>query len=320
MTDKKLLGSIMVALKDCVRVKPGEEVLIVSDMGQTFKISEHFLEGASSLSSNSNLLIMPLKDRDNAEPSIGVCKAMNTADIVFVISQRSLTRTEALKDATLNGARAISSVEIKEETILRAFAVDYEKLKTKTDKAAEAFNKGSRIHVTSKEGTDVEIVLCGRKTKSNNGCCYESGGLFFLPAGLTTTAVLEGSANGTIVIDGSTSAFGVVSGPLKMTVKDGKVVHIEGKDGEKLRKALEQYDDEKVYIIGDMGIGTNPEAELIGIMAEDERIYGSVHVGLGNNAPFGGKNKAKGHIVGNILHPTLEIDGKTVVDNNQLYF
>ena len=50
-----------------------------------------------------------------------------------------------------------------------------------------------------------------------------------------------------------------------------------------------------------------------GIMLEDEKVYGTVHIAFGTNTSFGGMNKAECHMDGIILKPTLYLDDVQVI-------
>ena len=65
--------------------------------------------------------------------------------------------------------------------------------------------------------------------------------------------------------------------------------------------------------IAELGIGTNECAKLCGIILEDEKIYGSVHVAFGTNTSFGGITKADCHLDGIVLAPTLYLDDECVI-------
>lgn len=61
------------------------------------------------------------------------------------------------------------------------------------------------------------------------------------------------------------------------------------------------------------GSGTNEAAILNGIILEDEKVYGTVHIAFGTNTSFGGMNKAECHMDGIILKPTLYLDDVQVI-------
>ena len=43
--------------------------------------------------------------------------------------------------------------------------------------------------------------------------------------------------------------------------------------------------------IAEFGIGTNDSAKLSGVLLEDEKVMGTVHIALGNNISMGGTCK-----------------------------
>ena len=65
--------------------------------------------------------------------------------------------------------------------------------------------------------------------------------------------------------------------------------------------------------IAELGIGTNEAAKLCGIILEDEKLYGTVHIAFGTNTSFGGITKADCHLDGIILNPTLYLDDECVI-------
>ena len=72
--------------------------------------------------------------------------------------------------------------------------------------------------------------------------------------------------------------------------------------------------NERNATLGELGIGTNEKAILNGIILEDEKVYGTVHIAFGTNTSFGGTNKADCHMDGIILKPTLYLDDVLVID------
>jgi len=98
----------------------------------------------------------------------------------------------------------------------------------------------------------------------------------------------------------------------------GVVQRIEGgREADALRRILEPY-GELGRNIAELGIGTNERALITGVVLEDEKALGTVHVALGDNASMGGKVKVPVHLDGVLRWPTLEVDGEVVVEDGML--
>jgi aminopeptidase len=69
-------------------------------------------------------------------------------------------------------------------------------------------------------------------------------------------------------------------------------------------------------VITELGIGVNPGVvEPVGNISLDEKIGGSVHIAVGMNDRFGGKNKSNLHQDFVILKSTIWFDGKVMIEN-----
>ena len=108
--------------------------------------------------------------------------------------------------------------------------------------------------------------------------------------------------------------IGKLDAPLKVVIRDGKLQKIEGDKDGKLEVLLA---NERNATVGELGIGTNEAAILNGIILEDEKVYGTVHIAFGTNTSFGGVNKADCHMDGIILEPTLYFDDKLIIDKGK---
>lgn len=109
----------------------------------------------------------------------------------------------------------------------------------------------------------------------------ESGNL---PSGEAYIAPIEGSANGKIVIDGSIAGIGKLDSPVLLTIDNGRIVNAEGEAAPKLLAILGDTDGR---FLGEFGIGTNDKARITGVVLEDEKVYGTIHVAFGSNNTFG---------------------------------
>ena len=65
--------------------------------------------------------------------------------------------------------------------------------------------------------------------------------------------------------------------------------------------------------IAEFGIGTNDSAKLSGVLLEDEKVMGTIHIALGNNISMGGSVNVPIHLDGVVKKPTVWMDGKLLV-------
>ncbi|GAH35201.1 unnamed protein product, partial [marine sediment metagenome] len=118
------------------------------------------------------------------------------------------------------------------------------------------------------------------------------------------------------VVDLTMAGIGIVERPIKMVIRDDYVVEISGgAEAETLSGLLK---GEGAKNIAELGIGTNEKAIASGSPLEDEKVIGTVHVGIGDNRSLGGNVEAPVHLDGIMKNPTLEIDGRIVIDAGNL--
>ena len=126
--------------------------------------------------------------------------------------------------------------------------------------------------------------------------------------------------NGKIVCDGSIGDLGRVKEPLTMIVKNGKIISLESQDKDMANEVdhLIHVDDD-ASLVGEFGIGLNPKARLTGLMLEDEKAAGTVHIAFGQNTDMiGGQNDSMTHRDFLFLAPDIVIDSGEVIMKNGL--
>ena len=182
------------------------------------------------------------------------------------------------------------------EMMLRSVNVDFLKMKRTADKLISEFEDATHLHITTNEGTD---ILLGVKDRIFVGDIGVSGGeMCNLPCGEIYCAPIETEADGIIVFNASIGDIGVLEHPLKVFVSKGKIIKFESDDADLVKRITQLTDvDDDAWVIGELGIGVNPGAQITGNMLEDEKAIGTAHIAFGNNADFsgGGKNNSKIH-------------------------
>ncbi|MCK4757101.1 MAG: aminopeptidase, partial [Thermoplasmata archaeon] len=100
-----------------------------------------------------------------------------------------------------------------------------------------------------------------------------------------------------VVVDGSIGDIGSIDEHLYMTVENGRLVKMECENPETIKRIEELMEvDEKAKIIGELGIGLNPNARLVGNLLEDEKAGETAHIAFGNNMDMDkGQNNSKTH-------------------------
>jgi len=193
-----------------------------------------------------------------------------------------------------------------------ALTADYSTVGRMSEKMGSAMDKTDKVRITSRAGTDLTFSIKGRVVERDTGILAKRGDFGNLPAGEAYVAPVEGTAEGTLVIDGSIASVGMIkTKPARVTIREGFATKIVGgKEAKEWDRMLASVKKKEAYNVAEFGVGCNPNARLIGIILEDEKVYGTIHIALGDNSTFGGKVEAGIHLDGMIRYPSLYLDGK----------
>jgi leucyl aminopeptidase (aminopeptidase T) len=315
MTPTGLAASADAAV-NCLGVGPADEVLVIYNDEQR-AIAESLAAAARPRARAVTLFGFPTLSRHGEEPPPEVAEAMAGADVVFAPTSRSLSHTQARTNATDRGARIATMPTITEEIFSRAIAVDYGELKRKGEWLANRLTEASTARVTSAAGTDIVLSLEGRAGLSDDGHLQQRGAFGNLPAGEGYVSPLETVGDGRVVFDGSLAGYGLLTTPVQVTVENGRATSANTDAGAWLLETLDA-GGEHGRSLAELGIGTNPAATLTGNVLEDEKAIGTIHLAFGASASLGGVNVAGVHIDGVVLRPTVELDGKRVIDDGRV--
>ena len=296
-------------LRDCLGAKAGEEVFIVTDDTKV-SIAQALYEGAKNLGCEAMLTVMKERELNGEEPPKAIAEAMKAADIVICPTAKSLTHTAARIQAAAAGTRVATMPGITREMFGKgAMTADYQEVEKLTARITDMLTQADKARI-EKDGKVLEISLKGRDGVPSPGVYKEPGKCGNLPSGEAYIAPLEDGSEGEMIIDGSMVGIGKLESPLHMKISGGKLREVTGDKSENLEILLK---NETNGTLCELGIGTNEAAILNGIILEDEKVYGTVHIAFGTNASFGGVNKAECHMDGIILRPTLYLDDTLVI-------
>lgn len=295
----------------------GEEVLILADP-RTATVASSLTTAARAVGAEASLLVVPEADVHGNEPMDVAAEAMAAADVAFTVTTHSITHTHARLDASDAGTRVVILRGVTEDLMLDGGVnTDYEWLRETTAAVREALDAASGAQVTSPTGTDVWMDLTDRPAFALDGFFHDYG-FSALPPGEAPTSPVEGSAEGKVVIDYSMDSIGLLEDPLELTFEDGAVTSVDGgMAADRLRQLMEGV--ENAGNMAEFAIGTNPDARLVGNLAEDKKKLGTVHFAIGDNESLGGSVQCDIHLDGVVLNPTVMLDDTTIMTEGDLH-
>lgn len=318
MRDFKLYAIANRILKESVKLEKGEQVCIVSDTN-TMEIGEVFASCVTAFEAEPVLLTINPRKTHGVEPPEIVAAAMKSADVVLQPITYAITHTNSTKEALEAGARVLVMRGVTKELMLYgAVGADYIEIDRVSELVRQKMSNGNKVKITTPSGTDLTLSIEGREGIMLTGLVKGPGTFAAMPDGEAAIAPVEGTTDGTLVIDHTMDSLGLLDKPITMTIEKGRVIKIEGgKSAAQLRKLIEE-SDEGATNIAEFAIGTNPNARLIGNMAEDKKAIGSVHIAIGDSHVIGGTVESNIHLDGLVLSPTVHIDDECVIDHGEL--
>ncbi|HSV77257.1 MAG TPA: aminopeptidase [Bacteroidales bacterium] len=312
-----LLQASVIGLRGAMGLKPEETLLIVTDeMKRDIGLALH--EAGKTLCRESILVEMRSREINGQEPPAEIAALMKMADVVVCPTAKSLTHTNARREAAKQGVRVGTMPGITAEIMERCLNADFDKIIELTNFVANRMQGVKEIRVTSKLGTDITMPVAGRAVLPSTGVLREKGQSGNMPSGEVYLAPLEGKSNGTVVIDGSMSGIGLVKTPITVKVVNGYAETITGgEEASRLATVLDKSGRE-ARAVAEFGMGTNYKAQLSGLILEDEKVLGTIHIAFGNNISMGGTISVESHLDGLVKWPDVYFDGQLVMQEGKL--
>lgn len=325
------------AVRNCVRLSPGEQTVIITDSGAKHIAAEIERHAESISPGNVQTFIMEdFGDRpeDGSKPlafpdEIG--RALEGADVSFYCAggkkgELKSFRTPMLEIVDANEKLRHAHMPGIDDTLMSTgMAVDYAAVQEMCRKVYDIVEKAESITVTNPAGTDITatfnpdwkwIISDGliRPEKWTN-----------LPDGEVFTCV-KSVDKGRVVVDGSLGDFfskkyGLLADtPLSMEIEDSRVVKVSCANDElasEFREYIKQ--DANANRVGEFAIGTNIGLErLVGNLLQDEKFPG-IHVAIGHGYPdkTGSDWNSEAHCDAVLKNTTIVVDGRTIMTDGR---
>jgi hypothetical protein len=332
----KHLGKFSKVLKSCLKAK-NEDILIISDYGVGERklaamMGYGYHKAATDKGFKSRIVFQDVKKGFmHADDSIvRALKVLEENSIVILCLSNKLGRLGSLGKSFRNLCqerkyRFISASGLgganstKFDLFMEAINVNYGRMKKHGLKLKNKLDRAKEIRIKTEKGTDVFFDVEGKKAVANVGDYKETGTGGNIPAGEVYLPPKGfNGVKGTVVVDGSMrcdEGTMLLKEPLKLVIEEGRLIGIEGQYKDLLEKTLIRREDrakypERIRMIGELGIGINPGAVLVGSSILDEKVLGTAHIAIGSNYWFGGDIRTILHLDQVFLNPRIFVDGE----------
>ncbi|MCE5296863.1 MAG: aminopeptidase [Euryarchaeota archaeon] len=349
--DAKLREAAKVALTECLAVKEGERVLMITSFGgDVFEICQELFAQAKALKARPVMVIQDDKDNFTFADPVVIDAIKSEPDVIISICRgrigkdpygmqigyvgRDGNKYSHVYDKVLDGdkrSRSFWSPSCTREIFERSVTIDYAELRKNAKNLKEKVDSGKEVRVTSPGGTDVKFSIAGRKGHYDDGDFTLPGSGGNLPTGEVYMSPANGTTEGVIVFDGTVdldSSAERPDVPVRVRFDRGYVAEVTGKEtakkfGDLLERSAAQArerglkDEERnTRHLGELGIGLNPNARMSCNILEDEKVGGTVHFAIGMNL----ENDAHAliHLDCLVLRPDVYIDGEQVMREGKI--
>jgi len=304
-------------------VRSGESMLIITDL-QHWNEMKEVQSYAESLGAIVEIRMLTGEYTQNLSAHLDeLALIMQNHDVIIGATHYSLVTTEVVKRAVRGGSRFLSlPMSTNDGRSILEFdflTMDTAKARFMAKMLLKYINESTVINMKTENGTDLTFRKRGRKASYFNGKAKDNKG-FTSSSFEVYIAVEEDQSSGVGVVDGSLGYLGKVEEPFKIFLEEGRLTEIEkSKCGETLDQYMKSFKDERMYHVGEFGIGLNTYSKCDGrCYIEDESTYGTAHIGFGRNQALGGEFEANGHFDLVFLNPSIYADNRMIMENGTI--
>lgn len=318
LMDDRVMAGANVIINNWLALQPDEKFLVIYD--DKYALEAEALKFYAEKAQAKVKLVRFNKPRKHRSDLNGIFEG---ADVAIGVTDYSLLTTHSVQDAVNKGLRYLSfpPVTLDGRSILGYDFIqeDLNWANQTGQKLVEVMKSDEEVHITTPAGTDLRFRYRGREPKVMTGNCQRSGDIasssleFYIP-------VEEDQTEGTLILDGAMGQIGPLTQPLKIVYEQGKIVSIgDGTEGERLRRYIASFNDERTLAASEFGIGLNRLGQCLGrCYIEDESALSTCHIGHGRNLTLGGVLDAEGHYDLIMLKPTISVGPNNIMHDGQL--
>jgi leucyl aminopeptidase (aminopeptidase T) len=323
------------AIVNCIKLKPGEQLCIVSDH-VTKHIADLFVEEALKITPKVKVFIMEdygARPPDGSDPlkfPAEIGEYLKGSQASIYAADRFKGELESFRNPMLRLIESLGHVRhahmpaIKDELMETGMNADYSVVQALCKKLHALLTPARHVKVTTRLGTDLELDLDPAWKWMIDDGNIRTENWSNLPAGEIYTCVKN--ADGTAVIDGVmgdyfAGRYGLLEkNPVTIVIKDDRITSFKCSNDALVKDLVEfSRQDENANRLGELGIGTNIALEkLTGTLVQDEKFPG-VHIAMGHGYPrFTGSDwDSKAHLDMVMKETTIVVDGRTIMKDGK---
>ena len=320
------------------RVKPGETICCVSDLGTRREYIEASFAAADALGADIYEMCvnsMPSWTKVGV-PTVGKCKgtleAAKRADLIVIFHVPLFAKW--LKDVMNEGVRVLMIIDGPDDLDV---LMSPKGLKEAMLYAEKKYQKTREVRVISDAGTDLTYRCGDYPVMTQWGYADEPGRFDHWGGGHIHTFPNEGSANGTVVFQPGDIVIlpycRYVQDPVRLKIENGFITKIEGGLDAKLMldwltDNADGPNDRDPFAVSHLGWGMNPQARWYGLglygenperhRAAARTFPGNFLFSTGPNSQGGGKRTTRGHYDVPMRDCTVMLDNQVIIEKGRL--
>jgi leucyl aminopeptidase (aminopeptidase T) len=340
LADKAAFTGAEQIVRRCLGLTAGQELLIFVDE-TTIEVGMVIAEAAHCLGVPQMIALVPtaLQRRIPKETDLSLLIQGASKDARAILTcvnatPECLPFRERILETQWSARTRIGHMPGASLEVLKLANVDFEQLIADCQCIELVMARGRTLEFVSYTSDGISHCLTvdiggwGRLPVASDGVISD-GVWGNVPSGETYIAPIEGSAEGSIVINGSIPNLVIEPGEeIMLYFERGGLAHIEPPDSptaqwldETQIQVAQAKGDRNWSNLAEIGVGVSPAVEhLTGNMIFDEKAASTAHIALGTNTFMGGSVDAAIHCDMVVRRPTIAIDGKTILDHGSLRF
>ncbi len=313
----KMIRGAEIIIENWVKIKKGDRLCIVTS-NEHYKECRYMMDVAERHGARVNILFVDQEGIHVGNYFDDNPEIFRPYDVIIGASDYSIITTKAADVAIAEGKRLLSlplSTNNKESMLGYDFlTMDPDETRITAETAMGMIGHPDEVHIKTDLGTDLYMSMKDRNYTFFNGQFWARHP-FSSSSFEICIPIIETATRGTLVVDGSFGYIGKAKQPVRLQWEQGRIVDIEQNDeGKRLAEYFRSYEDDAMYVGGELGIGLNEISRCRGnCYIEDESTYGTFHIGVGRNVGLGGVHKASGHFDLVSKKPDIWFDNKLVM-------